>query len=67
MKPQTIQQTGKIWKLLLTLSVLGILIGVGWVASAAATDSPTTAATTLIAGSFIAYVIARFLAWWNHG
>jgi len=67
MKTQTIQQTGKAWKLLLTISVLGILIGVGWVASAASTDAPTNYAFALVIASLITYIAARFLAWWNHG
>ena len=58
----TIEQTGKIWKLLQTFSIVFILFGtVGWIAG-----NVTTAPTMLILGS-VCFIITKIGSWWYHG
>lgn len=65
-KVQTIQQTGKFWKSLQALGVLGILGAVTW--GMIAQDANTTAMCILVSvPSFVLYVVGRVGAWWFHG
>lgn len=69
---QTIEKTGKAWKLLMLLSVLGMIAAVVMVAVAAQSKSTgpnagVTIGILLFVAGFIGYIVARIGAWWYHG
>jgi uncharacterized membrane protein YvbJ len=71
---QTIEQTGKIWKLQQLLSALLIIAGVVLVTVATSADSASEQ-TAIIGGIGVSsllvgllwFLFARFFAWWHHG
>ena len=71
-----IEATGKKWKLLQLISVIGIILGACTFAivmknssgsSAGSTDMAATLSLLTFVGSFIVYILARVMAWWFHG
>lgn len=65
-KVQTIEQTGKFWKLLQAGGVLGVLGAVTW--GMIEQDEKTTVVCILVGvPSFVVYVVGRVGAWWCHG
>jgi hypothetical protein len=67
---QTIQATGKTWKLIQLCGTLGILFAAGVGVAMAVTDVSTTVQTLAMVSLVLTvpcYVIGRFGAWWFHG
>ena len=67
---QTIQATGKTWKLVQLVGTLGILFAVGVGFSAFFAEvSPALSSAAIVAVVLAApcYVVGRFEAWWFHG
>ena len=69
-KVQTVEQTGKKYKLQQLLSVLVIIVGVIMVIAATSGDKPGGDAglggLAILVG-IIWYIITRFTTWWHHG
>jgi len=69
----TIERTAKKYKLLILLSILGILAGIVWIVGAFANLDATGAEPNLakplalIAVSALVYIATKFIIWWNHG
>jgi len=67
---QTIQATGKLWKLVQLCGTLGILVAVSiWFAMLFADVGDTAARVALVSIALAGpcYVVGRFGAWWFHG
>lgn len=63
MKPTVTEQTGKKYKGLMLLGVIGVSIGVVMLIG----DASPIASFTVLLGGAGAYIYGRFGAWWNHG
>ncbi len=68
---QTIQQTAKIWKFAMLISMLIIVVAVfmiGFAATKSPVDNSGIALGILVgAFGFICAIISRIVAWWFHG
>jgi ABC-type Mn2+/Zn2+ transport system permease subunit len=66
MKPRQIEQTAKKYK---GAQLLGTLACIGGVIYGFASGTPEGAAIGMLTvlGGICLFILARFLAWWNHG
>lgn len=63
-KTQTVEQTGKVWKLQMVLSVLAAIIGT---VGAVGTTGDKSGFVVLLVVGLVWFVFARVMAWWFHG
>lgn len=66
-KVQTVEQTGKIYKLNKILSALFICVGICVVVVGFQTGSRPSIGIAMVAIGFIWFCITSFLSWWHHG
>ncbi len=69
MSVQTIQQTGKFWKLLAACCWLGIFVGILWTIATFGDATPENAAKGMViaASSFGALLMVKVGGWFFHG
>ena len=68
-RTQTTESTGKLWKLIQMVGVVGILAGATWFMVGYAGDDGNASAGGMVLGVLAApvWVFGRVGAWWFHG